>query len=237
MQNRVETIMRAAIHQPQFMPWLGYFEKMDRCDVFVFLDNVQYKKNEFQNRNKIKTSQGWQWLTVPVKYKFPQMINEVQIDNAIDWRKKHLHALETNYRKTAYFGKYMPLFTDFYRKDWQTLSQINIASVMLLKNILGIDTKIMISSEMHGLRDEPNLRLIDICKKLNCDTYLAGKDGRNYMNLDLFKDAGIKVEFQEFKHPAYPQLFGEFEYFMSAVDLIFNCGNESLEIIRKENRQ
>lgn len=226
--------MLAAIHQPQFMPWLGYFDKMDRCDVFVLLDNVQYKKNEYQNRNRIKTSQGWQWLTVPVKYRFPQMINEVQIDNSVDWQKKHLHALETNYRKAHYFEKYINLFKEFYSKEWQTLSQVNIASIALLKDILGIKTRVVIASEMQGLRDEPNLRLIDICKRLGADTYLAGKDGRNYMNLDLFNDAGIKLEFQEFKHPAYPQLFGRFEYFMSAIDLTFNCGNESLEIIRKE---
>ena len=125
--------MIVAIHQPQFMPWLGYFDKMDSCDVFVLLDNVQYKKNEYQNRNRIKTSKGWQWLTVPVNYKFPQKINEVMIENSSDWRKKHLHALETNYGKSPYFERYIDRFNGFYQQEWHSLSPVNIASVKLLK--------------------------------------------------------------------------------------------------------
>lgn len=227
--------MIAAIHQPQHMPWLGYFDKMDRCDVFVFLDNIQYKKNEYQNRNRIKTSQGWQWLTVPVHYRFSQKINEVLIDNSVDWQKKHLHALQTNYGKSRYFERYIGLFREFYRQKQHRLSKVNIDSVMLLKEMLGIKSEVVTASEMDGLRDEPNLRLIDICKRLGADTYLAGRDGKIYMNLGMFKDAGITVIFQEFKHPAYTQLFNKFEYFMSAIDLIFNCGEESMDIIRKEN--
>ena len=228
--------MIIAVHQPQFMPWLGYFDKMDRCDIFVLLDNVQFKKNEYQNRNKIKTSQGWEWFTIPVKYRYPQRISEVLIENSFNWRKKHLHALETNYRKSPYFGKYIDSFNRFYQQEWQSLSQVNIASVRLLKQLMGIDTRMMMASEMEGLSDEPNQRLIDICRGLGSDTYLAGSHGKEYMNIDLFNQAGIHVKFQEFKHPIYPQLFGEFEYFMSAIDLILNCGNGSLEIMRRENR-
>ena len=228
--------MIIAIHQPQFMPWLGYFDKMDRCDIFVLLDNVQFKKNEYQNRNKIKTSQGWEWFTLPVKYRYPQRISEVLIENSFNWRKKHLHALETNYRKSPHFERYIDRFDRFYQQEWQSLSQVNIASVRLLRELMGIDTRMMIASEMEGLSDEPNQRLIDICKKLGSDTYLAGSQGKEYMDIDLFNQAGIHVVFQEFKHPVYPQLFGKFEYFMSAIDLMFNSGNDSLEIIRKENR-
>ena len=110
--------MIIAIHQPQFMPWLGYFDKMDSCDAFVLLDNVQYKKNEYQNRNRIKTSNGWQWLTVPACYKFPQKINEVLIDNSVNWQKKHICALQTNYGKSPFFEKYIKHFKGFYDKDW-----------------------------------------------------------------------------------------------------------------------
>jgi hypothetical protein len=228
--------MMIAIHQPQFMPWLGYFDKMDRCDIFVLLDNVQFKKNEYQNRNKIKTSQGWEWFTIPVKYRYPQKINEVMIENSFNWRKKHLHALETNYGKSPYFERYIDRFNRFYQQEWQSLSQVNIASVRLLKELIGIDTKMIIASEMEGLSDEPNQRLIDICKRLGSDTYLAGSQGKEYMEIDSFNEAHIHIVFQEFKHPVYSQLFGKFEYFMSAIDLVFNSGNESLEIIRRENR-
>ncbi len=217
------------------MPWLGYFDKMDSCDVFVLLDNVQYKKNEYQNRNRIKTSTGWQWITVPVNYRFPQKINEVFVHNGIDWRKKNLHAMEVNYGKAPCFERHIDVLRDFYLQEWQSLSQINIACVKLLKEILGIGARIMIASEMGPLSGEPNKRLIDICKKLGSGTYLAGRDGAEYMNCDMFRDAGINVVFQEFRHPVYPQLFGKFEFFMSVVDLLFNCGVESLGIIRKEN--
>lgn len=218
------------------MPWLGYFDKMDKCNVFVFLDNVQYKKNEYQNRNKIKTTNGWQWLTVPASYKFPQKINEVLIDNSVDWQKKHLHSLQTNYGKSLYFEKYAGLFMEFYQQKWHLLSRVNIASVMLLKELLGIKTEIAVASEMDGLMDEPNQRLIAICRRYGADTYLAGTDGKTYMNVDMFRDAGINVIFQEFSHPIYNQLYSKFEYFMSALDLIFNCGEESIDIIKKGDR-
>ncbi len=95
--------MIVSVHQPQYLPWLGYFDKIERSDIFVFLDNVQFKKNEWQNRNKIKTSEGWQWLSVPVIHKFMQKISEVKINNTVWWGKKHLNALVTNYSKAPFF--------------------------------------------------------------------------------------------------------------------------------------
>jgi hypothetical protein len=226
--------MIAAIHQPQFMPWLGYLDKMDRCDVFVFLDNVQYKKNEFQNRNRIKTAQGWQWLTVPTHYKFPQKINKVSVDNRANWQAKHLHALLTNYGKSAYYKKYIGYFRELYQQDWHLLSELNMASVMLLKDLLGIQSKTVVASRLHVISDDPSRRLVDICVGLGADTYLAGTDGIRYMNVDMFRDAGINVTFQEFHHPVYPQMFRSFEYYMSAIDLLFNCGEHSMDILREE---
>lgn len=219
------------------MPWLGYFDKMDRSDVFVLLDNVQYKKREYQNRNRIKTSQGWAWITVPVLEKSSWKINEVLINDTFEWRKRHLHALELNYGKSLYFGNYINLFREFYLKEWRVLSDVNRAGVMLLKDILGISSEVVRASDMEGLREEPTLRLIDICRKVGADTYLSGRDGRNYMNMELFEEAGIRVLFQDFRHPVYPQLFGGFEYFMSVVDLLFNCGGDSIEVIRRGNRE
>ena len=215
----------AAIHQPQFMPWLGYFNKIFPAHYFVFLDNVQYKKNEWQNRNRIKTSAGPQWLTAPNTYKFPQKINEVRINNTENWRHKHLQALVTNYSKAPYFKKYMPCFEQFYAQEWDLLADLNIASVDLLLDLFQIEKKCLRSSEME-LREAPNERLIDICEKLGADTYLAGVDGAKYMDLELFKREGIEVVFQEFIHPRYPQLFGDFISHLSAIDLLFNYGEE-----------
>jgi len=229
--------MIAAIHQPQFIPWLGYFDKIDQSDVFIFLDNVQYKKNEYQNRNRIKTVNGWQWLTVPVLYKFPQKINEVRINNKIDWKRKHLNALVTNYSKAEYFEKYIGYFKELYSKEWEYISNINIEVTRQLAEFLGIKKNFIIVSEIihlkGGFSDDPTERLIELCRLIGADTYLAGKDGAKYMDVEKFTKSGIKLTFQDFKHPVYNQLFRKFEPNMSVIDLLFNHGKESLEIIRK----
>ncbi|OGW02808.1 MAG: hypothetical protein A2Z59_02255 [Nitrospinae bacterium RIFCSPLOWO2_02_39_17] len=228
--------MIVAIHQPQFIPWLGYFDKIDQADVFIFLDNVQYKKNEYQNRNRIKTANGWQWLTVPVLYKFPQKINEVRINNKIDWKRKHLNTLVTNYSKSKYFEKYILYFKALYSKEWEFISDINIDVTRQLAGFLGIKKNFIIASEFLSADKEEGdatKRLIDICRLIGADTYLAGKDGAKYMDVEKFTKSGIKLTFQDFKHPVYSQLFRKFEPNMSVIDLLFNHGEESIEIIRK----
>ncbi|OHC01691.1 MAG: hypothetical protein A3H23_04305 [Planctomycetes bacterium RIFCSPLOWO2_12_FULL_40_19] len=223
--------MLVAIHQPQYLPWLGYLDKIDRAEIFVILDNVQFKKNEWQNRNRIKTAQGWQWITVPVLYKFPEKINEVRINNNTNWNKKHLHALITNYSKSPYFADYKRFFEDIFSHSWERLVDINIEIIKFLIGTLELKTKLVMASDLK-LREEPTERLIDICKTLNGSKYLAGRDGSKYMNLEIFDKEGIEIIFQDFKHPVYNQLYGDFEPGMSAIDLLFNCGDKSLEILR-----
>lgn len=223
--------MIVAIHQPQYLPWLGYFDKIDRSDVFVLLDNVQYKKNEWQNRNRIRTAHGWQWITVPVLYKFPQKIREVKINNRVDWKKKHLHALVYNHSKSPYFDDHRPFFKDAYNRNWEYLVDISTHMIKYLVRALGIDTKILIASDFN-LRDHPTERLIDICRTVGANTYLSGVHGARYMDMEKFMQAEIKVIVQNFRHPVYDQLFRKFEPFMSVVDLLFNHGKESLNIIR-----
>lgn len=223
--------MILAAHQPQYLPWLGYFHKMDQADVFVLLDNVQYKKNEWQNRNRIKTVQGWQWLTVPVLYKFPEWINQVRINNRVDWCRKHFQALITNYSRAPFFGLYRDFFEETYRREWEMLVDLNLHLIRFLAGCLGITTELRLASD-YELSQEPNRRLIELCKLLGADTYLAGQGGRDYMDLVQFEQAGVKVVFQEFNHPVYGQLYGDFLPFMSVVDLLFNQGLKSLEILR-----
>ena len=227
--------MIVAVHQPQYLPWIGYFDKMRRADVFCYLNDVQYKKNEWQNRNRIKTAQEWQWLTVPVRYRFPEKINEVRINNSTQWSKKHLQALKTNYSRAPYFKEYISVFEDIFSREWELISELNIHLIECLKNALQMkEKKTIISSEL-ALREDPTDRLIDICKDLGADTYLAGQGGADYMDLTRFEKNGLKVIMQEFKHPVYSQLFGDFESHMSIVDLLFNCGPESMDMIRSAN--
>ncbi|MFQ6083739.1 MAG: WbqC family protein [Candidatus Aminicenantia bacterium] len=225
--------MIVSIHQPQYLPWLGYFDKIDRSDIFVFLDNVQFKKNEWQNRNRIKTAQKWQWITVPVVHKFPQKIFEVKIDNKIPWSKKHLHTLITNYSKALFFKEYIEFFEQTYAQDWQYLVDINIHIVRYLVKALGIFNKKFIRASKYKLKEGSTARLIDICKQVGGDVYLSGKDGAKYLDLAKFEKEDIKVIFQDYKHPLYPQLYGTFEPYMSVIDLLFNCGPESLSILKR----
>ena len=229
--------MIVAVHQPQYLPWLGYFDKMRRADVFCYLNDVQYIKNEWQNRNRIKTVQGWQWLTVPVRYRFPEKINEVAINNTTGWQKKHLQALTTNYSRAPYYKSYRAIFEETLSTEWEFISELNIHLLEALRTALNLEEKPTVISSDLDLRDEPNDRLIDICKALGADTYLAGEGGANYMDLERFKKNRINVVIQEFEHPVYAQQFDEFQSHLSIVDLLFNCGPESMDVIRRSNER
>jgi len=213
------------------MPWLGYFDKIVRSDIFVFLDTVQFKKNEFQNRNKIKTAQGWMWLTVPVLYKYPEHMDEVRINNRIDWRKKHVRTLAINYQKAPYFHALFTEVEQFYAKDSEFISEANRESVLMLLRMLGADSKTEVASALGDLPEEPSERLAAICESLEADTYLSGAGGRDYLDLEPFNKRGIRVVFQNYKHPIYLQLYGDFIPNLSLLDLLFNCGPDSLHIL------
>ena len=227
--------MIVAVHQPQYLPWLGYFDKIRRADVFCYLNDVQYKKNEWQNRNRIKTAQGWQWMTVPVRYRFPQKINEVYINNAVEWKKKHLQAMLTNYNRAPYFKQVVVILEDAFSKEWEFISELNVHLIESFKKLLNLEAKKSVCSSGLKLREEPTDRLIDICRALGADTYLAGQGGMEYIDLERFEKNGLKVIVQEFKHPVYPQMFEEFQSHLSIVDLLCNCGPESMNIICEAN--
>lgn len=226
--------MIISVHQPQYLPWLGYFDKINRADIFVLLDNVQFKKNEWQNRNRIKTPNGLQWLTVPVIYKYPQLIKEVEINNRDKWQHRQRQSIISNYKKARRWSLLEEFFEEIFSSEWKYVSQLNIFTVRRLAGILGIKTPIHIASELGEFSENPDERLIAITKHFNGDTYLAGSGGRGYMEIGKYVQNGINVIFQEYKHPVYNQLFGDFETFASVVDLIFNHGGESLRILGGE---
>ncbi len=227
--------MRVAIHQPQYLPWLGFFDKIDQADCFVVLDNVQYQKNEWQNRNRIKTPQGWQWLTVPVHYRFPQRLKEVEVDDTSGWRRTHWRTMTQSYRKAPYFEQYAAVFQSLYDMPWRWLVDLNLAGLERLATALGLPWAPRIASEM-ALTEEPTQRLIDICRQVGGDQYLAGSGSQHYLDLPRFEAAGIGVQFQRFEHPTYPQRYGAFEPALSLVDLLFNCGPGSLASLRATRR-
>ncbi len=217
--------MKVAIHQPQYLPWCGYFNKIINCDVFVFLDDVQYKKNEWQNRNRIKNKNGTIWLTVPVHYRFGQKINEVYIDNKILWRKDHLKSIEYNYKKAKYFDDFFPVIENLLKKEYDLLVDVNIESIKIILSYLGIEKKIIKSSELKVEGEKTN-RLINICKKLSADVYISGVGAKEYLVVEEFEKNGIKLIFQNYTTPNYPQLYGDFIPNLSIIDMIFNIGKE-----------
>lgn len=223
--------MIVAIHQPQYLPWLGYFHKMNRADAFVFLDTVQFKKNEFQNRNRIKGSQGPQWLTVPVIQKLGQDIREVHINTTVRWQKKHIASLTSCYGKASNFDAYRDALEDLLDRPWELLSSLNIEATKLIASLIGIDTPLYLASEMECVADDRDRRLIEITQKLGGGSYLAGVGGRDYMDPAIWEEAGIEVLFQDFEHPVYPQVFSGFSSHLSAVDLLFNTGDEAIKYL------
>lgn len=225
--------MIVAIHQPNYLPWLGYFYKVANCDTFVLLDNVQYVKNGFMNRNMIKTPQGAIWLTVGVltKDRFGQLIKEVEINNAMLFASSHEKSIYRNYSKAPYFKKYKTLFEDIYHRKWERLVDLNEALIKALCQILCITgVKFVRASELNTTGHSTEL-LIEICKAVSADTYLAGPSGKKYMDEGLFEREGIGLRYSDFEHPTYRQLWGDFIPNMSIIDLIFNEGERSLDIL------
>ncbi len=224
--------MIISVHQPQYLPWLGYFDKISRSDCFVFLDNVQYKEREFQNRNKIRTDKGWIWLSVPVisQGQGRQNISEVRIDNEIPWPRKHLGSIRTAYASAEYFKEYFPGLEEVLNRKWEYLKDLNIELIRFILKVLSISTPISFESDLKitTVRTE---RIIDICKKLKADTYFSGSGGKEYLDESLFVQGNLKLFYQDFKHPKYRQCYEPFEPYMSIIDLIFNYGKKAKEIL------
>jgi hypothetical protein len=229
--------MVTSVHQPQYIPWLGYFDKIARSDAFVFLDNVQYKTREFQNRNKIRTKDGWIWLTVPVICKGlgRQKICSTNIDNSSGWANEHLRSIKTWYAKAGFLKDYLPFFEETYSKSWERLVDLNVHIINYLLKQLSINTPLYFESQLN-IDSVHTDRIIEICQKLKADTYLSGIGGKDYLEEEKFSRAGIKLVYQEFAHPAYHQQFmrdeKDFLPFMSVLDLLFNEGPKAREILK-----
>lgn len=236
--------MILAGHQPEYLPYLGFFYKAAKADKFIFVDHVQFQKkgfkNEFfQNRNRIRTApglNGWTWLTIPVisKGKRWQNINEVEINNSTRWSEKHWKTIYLNYKNSPFFNDYKDFFEQLYAKQWAKLADLNEEIIRYLLEKFDIKVPVYKSSDYSFNSAKTDL-LIEMCQKLKADTYLSGVGAKavGYVLEEEFKKQGFNHIFSDFKHPVYPQKYKPFVANLSAIDLLFNCGPESAKIINQ----
>lgn len=224
--------MIGTIHQPEHLPWLGFFHKLNQAELFVSLDNVQYRKGYFQNRNKIRNEAGWAWITVPIeKQPLHTSINEIilRADN-LQAREKSLAEIREAYREAPYFGNYWDEFQAVYRRPFTHLAPLNDAVIRLFIDMLGMKTEIVTASSLGSVGSKSDL-ILNLCRETGMTTYVSGISGGDYLDAAQFEAAGIQVVFQHFLHPIYPQLHEPFLPCMSVLDLLMNHGSRSMEII------
>jgi hypothetical protein len=233
--------VKIAIAQPTYLPWLGYFDLIDQVDCFVILDSVQFEKQSWQQRNRIKTPSGLQWLTVPVVFRgrLGQRIRDVEIRSS-EFIPDHLRAIELNYRRAPFFDAYFQHLTEILQakgKAGGALADLNMSLIQWFIDLLGIKKEVVRSSDLN----EPGKRcelLVNLCRRLNADSYLSPLGSAGYLleELDRFSACGIRVEFQNYAHPEYRQLFPPFCGYASALDLLFNEGGCAREIVNSGRR-
>ena len=223
---------RVVVLQPSYLPWIGYFEQMARADQFVFLDDVQFTRRDWRNRNKIRTKEGWAWLTVPIKQKnrYTQLLKETRIDNSTNWNKKHCETIRLNYSRAPFFEMYYPYFDSVYRKSWKFLLDLCYETTGCLKVFLNINTPTSKSSDLLVEGEKADL-ILNICQRLKASHYLTGSLARDYLSEKDFSQKGIDLEYQEYKHPKYTQRYSGFVPNLSLIDLLFNAGDKSLDVM------
>lgn len=226
--------MIIAIHQPNFLPWLGYFYKILNADIFVIIDNVQFVKNSICNRNKIKDPNGNPfWITVPVRRSKGLMINfnELEINYAPNWQKKIIKQIESAYHKTLYFKSYFSEFENIIKEEYVNLAQLNIILIKQACSILQINTPIYISSETGIDFGKKNEMLVNITNYFEGTVYFSGRGAKKYNDEELFKKNNIELRYTDFQHPVYSQIGNKFIPNLSIIDLLFNCGEKSGSVL------
>lgn len=231
--------MRVTIHQPEHLPWLGFFHKLCRADIVVILDNVQFSKNYFQNRNRIIGSAGPMWLAVPVLTKghTSKKLNEMEILPQTTWKKKYIRTLEQVYGRHPHFSFLSEGLLPIFWKEWRFLVDLNMAVIEWFLNWLDFRKPVHMAStlDVSGAKSE---LLLEICRAVNATSYLSGPSGRDYLEERLFQKSGISVDYHDFEHPVYYQKGQEdFVSHLSTVDLIANLGDEGRKfLIQREDR-
>jgi hypothetical protein len=223
--------VKAVILQPSYIPWRGYFHQIQKADVFVFYDCVQYDKNGWRNRNKIKTNEGEKWLTVPVNTKGciseGQEIKNIPIVWRKEWATTHEKSITQNYSKTPFFHKYAPLLHSIYCRRDEKLADFTCATTELIAKQLGISkTKFLRSSHLPA-KGSGTDRLISILNYLGAKNYISGPSAKNYIEKNKFEEAGISIEYMAYDYSEYPQTNGPFISNVTILDLILNTGPDA----------
>jgi len=227
--------MRVAVLQPTYLPWSGYFGMIDAVDTFIFYDDVQFSSQSWHQRNRIKSGPGqWIWLSVHVLHQFGQPINEVRINETSKWRMKHWKTIQQSYGKAPFFENYRKEMEDIYQKEWEILGDLNMTLIRRLCDLMDLRRPtFMRSSELAGLTGAKTERLLEVLEIVGADEYVGNPGSRNYLDVGLFKEKGIKLYWFEYQHPVYPQIQGEFVPYLSAIDLLFNTGGNARDYIRE----
>lgn len=224
---------KIAILQSNYIPWKGYFDMIAAVDEFIIYDDMQYTKNDWRNRNKIKTPHGVQWLTIPVKVKgrLTQKIRDAELDGDA-WRMSHWKNLVANYRKSNCFNQVAEWLEPLYFDEYRTISELNISFIKAICSALDIKTKISHSWD-YQLADGKTERLVDLCIKSGGNQYISGPAAKDYIDESLFSRANIDLLWFDYEgYPEYPQLWGDFTHHVSILDLLFNCGAASRDYMR-----
>lgn len=227
------SLKKIAILQSNYIPWKGYFDLINMVDEFIIFDQVQYTKNDWRNRNQIKTKQGIQWLTIPVRHKeSDQKIVDTKVSD-LKWNTKHWRTIQQSYSKAPYFKEYKDIFEEFYLNNTEEyLSQINFQLIKIINKILGIKTVIKWSSDFDLVEGQTE-KLLGICKQAGADIYLSGPAAKDYFDEKLADQEGIQVEWMDYSgYPEYNQLHEPFEHGVTIFDLIFNEGPNATKYMK-----
>jgi len=224
-------------HQPVYLPWLGLFHKISLADLFIYFDQVQYQPKDWNNRNKIKVNNGELLLSVPVKTKGHRQknISEIEINNDIPWQRKHWKSIKFAYEKSPYFSTFACFFDELYNsRVWTNLTELNLHMLRWFLMVLGIDVELRLARDYNFTGYKSEL-VRDMCLKLGANMYIFGALGKDYSDIESFTKSGISLLFQDYIHPVYPQQYGDFIPNLSIIDLLFNCGPNSLKILQNNN--
>ncbi len=230
--------MKVSIHQPDYIPYLGYFYKIYLSDAFVYLDDAQYSNNNLHDKNKVKTANGEVTLKIPVDDNFGDPINKVKTRDNLGWKQKHLKTILMNYKKTPFFDEIYPQFEELLLREYESLSELNIAVNNFFIEGFGLTDKIYLSSDL-GLTSSREERVIDICLAVGADEYISGHGASVYQEEEHFSERGIKLTYTDYKPIEYNQLWKEFIPNMSALDYVLNCGfdfKKVVELVNLKNR-
>lgn len=224
--------MRVGIIQSSFIPWRGFFDFIASVDLFVFLDDAQFTSRDWRNRNRIKTPRGAQWLTVPVRHAHvPQRICDTLVDEAQDWRTKHLGTWQANYARAPFFADVREILAAMPVRGETTISTLNLRLIRAVCDYLRIATPLRLSTEVPAAGNRTE-RLVSLVRAVGGSSYLSGPSADAYLERELFAQAGVRLEYKSYDYAAYPQLWGPFEGAVSVLDLIANCGPGAAALMR-----